>query len=130
MTYLPLLPYAPPLTLNGMCYVLKAETLERVGGFAPIMRHLTDDLALATMLTHSGVRIVQSTATVSVQTSVPDVRRYARQMHRWFLFATLLMREKSARVNVAILCFRGCIRCCCGQCASWLFAAVWRISGS
>ncbi len=126
MTYLPLLPYAPPLTLNGMCYVLKAETLERVGGFAPIMRHLTDDLALATMLTHSGVRIVQSTATVSVQTSVPDVRRYARQMHRWFLFATLLMREKSARVNVAIFVLQGlhplllwamCIMAFCGSMA-------------
>src|SRR5690606_10324784 len=38
LTYLPLLPFARPLTLNGMCYALRLSTLERVGGFTPIMR--------------------------------------------------------------------------------------------
>lgn len=107
LTYLPLLPFASPLTLNGMCYVLHMSVLERVGGFSPILRHLTDDLALATLLTREGVKIVQSAATVGVQTSVPDVGRYFRQMHRWFLFATLLMREKSAGTNLAIFLLQG-----------------------
>lgn len=107
MTYLPLLPFTRPLTLNGMCYALKTQVLARVGGFAPIMRHLTDDLALATLLARARVEIVQSTATVRVQTSVPDFRRYCRQMHRWFLFATLLMREKTAAVNAAIFMLQG-----------------------
>ncbi|GKX55410.1 glycosyl transferase [Leminorella grimontii] len=107
LTYLPLLPFAKPLTLNGMCYALRLSSLERVGGFLPIMHHLTDDLALATLLTHEGVEIVQSAATVGVQTSVPDVRRYFRQMHRWFLFATLLMREKSIATNLAIFVLQG-----------------------
>ena len=71
------------------------------------MHHLTDDLALATLLAREKVNIVQSTASVQVQTSVPDFRRYGRQMHRWFLFATLLMREKSAPVNLAIFLLQG-----------------------
>ena len=107
LTYLPLLPFARPLTLNGMCYLIGREVLDRVGGFASILHHLTDDLALATLLTRKNVRIVQSTAVVRVQTSVPDVRRYVFQMHRWFLFATLLMREKSVRLNLAIFLLQG-----------------------
>lgn len=107
LTYLPLLTFAPPLTLNGMCYAIRGETLARAGGFAPVLRHLTDDLAMATLLTRHGVRIVQSTAAVRVQTSVADGTRYFRQMHRWFLFATLLMREKSAAVNLSIFLLQG-----------------------
>lgn len=107
LTYLPLLPFVRPLTLNGMCYLLPLRVLESVGGFSPILRHLTDDLALATLLTQQGVNIVQSVAPVSVQTSVPDVRRYFRQMHRWFLFATLLMCEKPAGTNLAIFLLQG-----------------------
>lgn len=107
LTYLPLLPFSPPLTLNGMCYAIRGETLERVGGFAPVLRHLTDDLAMATLLTRHGVRIVQSVAPVRVQTSIADAKGYFRQMHRWFLFATLLMREKSAAINLTIFLLQG-----------------------
>ncbi|EBW8989017.1 glycosyl transferase, partial [Salmonella enterica subsp. enterica serovar Enteritidis] len=86
LTYLPLLPFARPLTLNGMCYLLPQQVLENVGGFSSIMRHLTDDLALATLLTKKDTRIIQSVASVSVQTSVVDFNHYFRQMHRWFVF--------------------------------------------
>ena len=107
LTYLPLLPFSPPLTLNGMCYAIHGKTLASVGGFAPVLRHLTDDLAMAKLLTRHGVRIVQSAAAVRVQTSVADAKRYFRQMHRWFLFATLLMHEKSAAINLAIFLLQG-----------------------
>lgn len=107
LTYLPLLPFTRPLTLNGMCYLLERETLYRVGGFKPILRNLTDDLALAGMLKSAGVDIVQSVAPVMVQTSLTDLRSYFRQMHRWFLFATLLMREKSAAENMIIFTLQG-----------------------
>lgn len=107
MTYLPLLPFIPPLTLNGMCYVVRNKTLESVGGFKSILHQLTDDLALATLLTRHNIAIVQSTATVCVQTSVANSKAYFRQMHRWFLFATLLMREKSAATNLVIFVLQG-----------------------
>jgi len=107
LTYLPLLPFTPPLTLNGMCYILHQHTLAQVGGFAPIVQHLTDDLALATLMKRNNITLVQSTAVVQVQTSVPDFTCYCRQMHRWFLFATLLMREKSFAVNVTIFLLQG-----------------------
>jgi ceramide glucosyltransferase len=107
LTYLPLLPFAQPLSINGMCYLLDAALLERVGGFTPILRYLTDDLALATLLTRQGARLKQSTAPVCVQTSLPDSRRYLRQMHRWFLFATLLMREKTPAINTVITLLQG-----------------------
>ena len=107
MTYLPLLPFSPPLTLNGMCYALHKETLARLGGFAPILHHLTDDLALADLARRHQVAIVQHTATVRVQTSLRDLRHYAQQMHRWNLFATLLLREKSAGIKLIIFLLQG-----------------------
>lgn len=107
LTYLPLLPFSAPLTINGMCYALHRSTLEQNDGFKPIFHHLTDDLALATYLTNRNVRLIQSIATVKVQTSVKDIPHYISQMHRWFLFATLLMREKSSKMNLAIFILQG-----------------------
>lgn len=107
MTYLPLLPFSAPLTLNGMCYALHKKTLAQLGGFATILHHLTDDLALADLACRHQVAIVQHTATVQVQTSLRDLRHYAQQMHRWNLFATLLLREKSAGIKLVIFLLQG-----------------------
>lgn len=107
MTYLPLLSFNPPLTLNGMCYVIPVTTLKRTGGFTPLLRYLTDDLALASHLERHQIRIIQSAAPVCVQTSVAGFQAYCRQMHRWFLFATLLLREKSLPVNGIIFLLQG-----------------------
>lgn len=107
MTYLPLLPFRPPLTLNGMCYAIPVATLQQTGGFAPLLRFLTDDLALASHLERHQVRIIQSSAAVRVRTSLKGLRAYSRQMHRWFLFATLLLREKSLPVNGLIFLLQG-----------------------
>lgn len=107
MTYLPLLPFRPPLTLNGMCYAIPVATLHKTGGFAPLLRYLTDDLALACHLERHQVSIIQSSAAVCVRTSLTGLRAYSRQMHRWFLFATLLLREKSLPVNGLIFLLQG-----------------------
>lgn len=64
------------------------------GGFAAILHDLADDLALATLLRQHHIRLIQSTAPVRVQTSLSSGKKYIQQMHRWFLFATLLLREK------------------------------------
>lgn len=106
-TYLPLLPYMPPLTINGMCYALTKNTLVEVTGFIPIQRHLTDDLALASLLEQHQVTLIQSTALVKVRTAVPSSKKYIQQMHRWFLFATLLLKEKSLKINVLIFILQG-----------------------
>jgi len=107
LTYLPLLPYLPPLTINGMCYALTRETLAKVEGFAHIQRHLTDDLALASLLDKHHIRLTQSIALVKIHTDLASGKKYWQQMHRWFLFATLLLREKSLKINVLIFLLQG-----------------------
>lgn len=107
LTYLPLLPYLPPLTINGMCYALTRQTLAKVGGFAPIQHQLTDDLALASLMNQHRIELVQTTALVKIQTDLASGKKYWQQMHRWFLFATLLLREKSLKVNVLIFLLQG-----------------------
>lgn len=102
LTYLPLLPFVRPVSINGMCYALKTEHLARLGGFDAIMRHLTDDLAVAERVRDAGGRIIQTPFPQEVATTLDSLPRYMAQMHRWYLFALLLMRRQSAAMNLVI----------------------------
>jgi ceramide glucosyltransferase len=102
LTYLPLLPFLPPLTINGMAYALRTNFLESLGGFAPLLGSLTDDLAVAERTLAAGGRIFQSARPHWVETTVRDGRHYLQLMHRWFLFALLLLRKQPAGLQALI----------------------------
>lgn len=105
LLYLPLLPFRPPLTINGMAYALRTGELAALGGFAPLLRSLTDDLAVAERTLAAGGRIFQSARPHWVETTVRDGRHYIQLMHRWFLFALLLLRKQppGLRAIIAVL---------------------------
>jgi ceramide glucosyltransferase len=107
LTYMPLLPFASPITINGMCYALRTHQLKMLGGFSSILIHLTDDLAMARLMQQHRARLVQSAVCVEVQTGIPDLSAYVRQMHRWFLFATLLLRTQPGPMKVLIGLLQG-----------------------
>ena len=98
LTYLPF----PPRTLNGMGYALRVQTLRALGGFAPLRRVLTDDLAVAEAVRARGGRIAQLAATLRVRTTVAGAGHYLRLMHRWFFFARLLLAKQPLRWTAAI----------------------------
>jgi ceramide glucosyltransferase len=102
LLYLPLLPFRPPLTINGMAYALRTEELAAQGGFAPLLRALTDDLAVAERTLAAGGRIFQSARPHWVETTVRDGRHYVQLLHRWFLFALLLLRKQPAGLRALI----------------------------
>ncbi len=106
-TYLPLVPWLAPITINGMAYVLRRSTLDAMGGFAPLFPHLTDDLAVAARVRAGGGTIFQSARTHEVETSVRDGRHYRQLMHRWFLFALLLLRAQSFGYQLLITVLHG-----------------------
>ena len=106
-TYLAPLALLPPVSINGMCYAMRAETLEAMGGFAPLERHLTDDLALAHALQRRGLAIVQTSAPVRMRTSLDGLPAYVRLMHRWYLFATLLLAAQTVRVRALAFVLQG-----------------------
>jgi ceramide glucosyltransferase len=93
MTYLPPRLSGLTPTLNGMCWAMRRDQLLRLGGFAPQLRHLTDDLAMAQAMLAAGGRIEQRCEPVWMRTELPNLAAYARQMHRWMLFAQLLLRS-------------------------------------
>lgn len=107
LTYLAPLAFAPPLSINGMCYAMRTARLREIGGFAPLLPALADDLALADRLRRHGGTIAQTAAAVEVQTSIVGLAHYVRQMHRWMLFATLLLRRQPPRWKFAILVLQG-----------------------
>nr|WP_283161843.1 glycosyltransferase family 2 protein [Xanthomonas nasturtii] len=107
LTYLGWLPFAAPLTLNGMCYAARTAQLRTWGGFSALLEQLTDDLAFATLVRARGGRLWQSTAPVAMRTAMPDLPGYLRQMHRWMLFALILLRRQRLGVRSAIGMLQG-----------------------
>ncbi len=107
LTYLGWLPWAAPLTINGMCYAGRTQQLQAWGGFAPLLDQLTDDLAFAAHVRAQGGRLWQSTAPVAMRTALPDLASYVRQMHRWMLFALLLLRRQRPALKLAIGALHG-----------------------
>lgn len=106
-TYLPLLPFQPPVTIHGMCYALRTRLLVRLGGFTAISHQLADDLAIADLVRRKGGTLRQTLAPVEVATHVEGLGRWWSQMHRWFLFATLLLKRVGAGTAVAIVVLHG-----------------------
>jgi ceramide glucosyltransferase len=102
LTYLPLLAFAAPPTINGMTYAMTPASLDAMGGFAPLSRHLADDLAVARRVIRTGGSIHQTPVPQFVATSVRDLAHYRALMHRWFVFALLLLREQPASLRLAI----------------------------
>jgi len=96
LAYLPLLAFAAPPTINGMTYAIAASTLDSIGGFAPLLEHVADDLAVAERVRETGGTIRQTPFPQFVATSVRGWRHYWTLMHRWFVFATLLVGRQTA----------------------------------
>jgi ceramide glucosyltransferase len=107
MTYLPLLNFMEPLSLNGMFYVVRKETLKRVGGFKAILHQLGDDYAMAKLIKSNGGVIVQGIEAQAIQTSVMGLNHYLRLMQRWFLFAQLQIMNQSLPVKFLLLALLG-----------------------
>lgn len=106
-TYLGTAALLRPFTLNGMGYVLRSEELERIAHFQPILGELTDDLALATLVLRQGGTIHQSRAPLCVATSVNGLRHYAQLMHRWHVFALLLLKRQRLGARMLIGALHG-----------------------
>ncbi|GAA1539609.1 glycosyltransferase [Nocardioides humi] len=103
LTYLPM----APVTINGMCWAMRVADLRALGGLTPLLRHLTDDLAVAGAVLGSGGTICQTASPQWITTSVDDGGHYVRLMHRWMLFANLLLRRQPLRTVVAIALLHG-----------------------
>ncbi len=107
LTYLSLLPVLAPITLNGMGYAIRAADLTRLGGFTPLQHHLTDDLAVASLIRGAHEQIVQTAAPLWVSTSVDSTAQYVSLMHRWFLFAGILLRSQRVGTAATIVAAHG-----------------------
>ena len=104
LTYLPPRLRERTPTLNGMCWAIRRDALHGIGGFETKLGHLTDDLAMAQSVLAAGGRIDQRSEPVWMRTTLPDLRSYALQMHRWMLFARLLLHSQPwrSRLRIAI----------------------------
>ncbi len=85
-TYIPAALLAEPMTINGMCYVIRREVFERVGGFAGLERIVADDFAVAQRMRVAGYRLVQTPVRHAISTQISGPGQYWRLMQRWLIF--------------------------------------------
>jgi ceramide glucosyltransferase len=102
LTYLPPLAFTQPLTIHGMCYAMRTAEVRELDLFARIERSVTDDLAIALELRRRGRSIAQTIAAHDIATSVPSARALWRILHRWFVFARLLLSVYRPETQAAI----------------------------
>lgn len=102
LTYLSSTGEQGALSLNGMCWLMRRDALRAIGGFAPQWAHLTDDLAMAQAINAAGGRIEQRHEPVWLSTSLRGLGAYWAQMHRWMLFAQLLLRSLRGRARIRL----------------------------
>ncbi len=103
LAYLSACALAPPITINGMCYALRRETLAAIGGFAAYLSWLPDDLAIAKAIQTNGGTIHQTPYAHAIRTTVRDYAHYVALMHRWFLFAHLLLADVPLRTRASLV---------------------------
>ena len=101
-TYLPLLRSFPPLSINGMFYVTRTETLRSLGGFAAIRDRLCDDYAVARLYRDAGKSLRQTIDPQLVGTSVASAGAYIRLLHRWNRFADQLVRDQPVHLQALL----------------------------
>lgn len=107
LTYLPPLAFTRPLTINGMFYVFRTQAMAELGGFQPIVREVCDDYAVRKMVLRAGWRIEQGIAEQQVSTSLGSAAAYWRQMHRWSVFALLLVVDQTFPIQCMLGLFLG-----------------------
>lgn len=107
ITYLPPRLGGRSPSINGMCWAMRTDALRAIGGFAPHLRKLTDDLAMAQAVLAAGGRIEQRREPVWMRTALADGAAYVRQMHRWMLFARLLLHAQPPAMRLRIALGQG-----------------------
>ena len=95
LTYLAPLALFPPLSLNGMFYLFRTELIAEVGGFEAIEEQLCDAYPLHDLLRRHGKVVYQGSRCQAISTTVADRLAYFRLLHRWHVFARLLIRDQA-----------------------------------
>ncbi|MCA9190481.1 MAG: hypothetical protein KDB03_01915 [Planctomycetales bacterium] len=101
-TYLPPNVIFPPISINGMFYGVKTNTLRTMGGFRSIWHVLCDDHAIHQLFVQHGKIIKQGIARVEISTNLTGALAYMRLMHRWMVFASLLIRQQYWFIQVTL----------------------------
>lgn len=125
LTYLGSQSVTHPLTINGMFYVMRRDYLSRGDLFGTIVHEVCDDLAIANAVYQRNGRIRQSDAVVYLSTHVANGRAYFRLMHRWMLFASVLVNNQSWAIQAQLAFYLGV-----PQIALWIafVSMIWLLS--
>ena len=107
VTYLPLLNFLQPISINGMFYVMRTEKLRELGGFTAILDQLCDDYAMARLVKSKGGILRQGVTPLRLRTTVDGAGQYVRLLHRWFVFANVLANDQPVGTLMLLFLFLG-----------------------
>jgi ceramide glucosyltransferase len=102
LTYLPLLEFTQPLSINGMLYIVRTSAWRALGGFSPLFKEICDDFAVRCQAHSNGWRIAQGCTPHHVYTTIRSWRDYVSIQHRWNLFATILLSNQQMHLKATL----------------------------
>lgn len=102
LTYLPLLEFCQPVSINGMFYIVRTSAWSALGGFSPLFNEICDDYAVRCQAHSNGWRIAQGSTPHHVHTTVKSCRDYVAIQHRWNLFAVLLLLKQPTHLKATL----------------------------
>jgi ceramide glucosyltransferase len=106
LTYIPYTYLSEPLTINGMFYVMRRETVARLNGLRGLETQLCDDYAIARHALQHGLQLVQTPLRHAIRTTVADAAHYLNLMTRWLIFPQAsIMRTAAWRVQAVFYGF-------------------------
>jgi len=101
--YLPVAWMGEPFALNGMCFAMRTHEVVRLDIPKMIGPCIVDDLALAELVLRSGGRIRQTAQPHFITTHVDSWRHLGLLLHRWFVFARLLIDAQPTRRRAGVI---------------------------
>ncbi len=97
-SYVPILSFMPPPTINGMFWLARPEAVAALDGFRAVEGFVCDDYAVARGVRASGYALRQTAVVHPLETGVASARAYDRLITRWFVFPQVsLLRHEPAR---------------------------------
>jgi ceramide glucosyltransferase len=95
LAYLPMALIGRQHTINGMYYIMSTELVYKYDVFTNIEGALSDEYALAKLLSDKGVTIKQNISPCLCKTTVKSAREYFALLKRWSIFAKIYAKENA-----------------------------------
>jgi len=96
LTYISYIRFIPPMTINGMFYVLSKKSFEKINGFKGLEYQLCDDFAMASKAKKHQLALIQTSVIHAISTTISTGTQCFQILIRWMIFTKVSILESAS----------------------------------